>query len=61
MQSPARGSVLIVGTGAMACLFGARLSPHTDVTLLGTWPEGVAAARERGIRLEVDGEEIVAR
>ena len=61
VQSAARGSVLIVGTGAMACLFGARLSPHTDVTLLGTWPEGVAAARERGIRLEVDGEEKVAR
>ena len=25
--------LLIAGTGAMACLFGARLAPHTDVTL----------------------------
>jgi 2-dehydropantoate 2-reductase len=53
----AQVSVTIAGTGAMACLFGARLSSHADVTLLGTWPEGLAALQE-GIRLvEGDGSE----
>lgn len=45
-------SILIVGTGAMACLFGARLARISDVTLLGTWPEGIEALRRDGIRLE---------
>ncbi len=46
--------VVIIGTGAMACLFGARLAPLTHVTLIGTWAEGVQALRENGIRF-VDG------
>lgn len=50
-----RPAVLIVGTGAMACLFGARLAPHARVTMLGTWPEGLAALRADGIRLQVNG------
>ncbi len=50
--------VVIAGTGAMACLFGARLAPHADVTLLGTWPEGLAALRAHGVHLrEADGSE----
>jgi 2-dehydropantoate 2-reductase len=61
MVAVERPAILIVGSGAMACLFGARLSPHTDVTLLGTWPEGVAAVRDQGIQLETDGKETVAR
>ena len=44
--------ITILGTGAMACLFGARLAPAAEVTLVGTWPEGLAALRERGIILE---------
>jgi len=45
-------SVLIVGTGAMACLFAARLAASgVEVTLLGSWPEGVAAIRSDGVRL----------
>jgi 2-dehydropantoate 2-reductase len=47
--------ILIAGTGAMACLFGARLSPHAEVTLLGTWTEGLAALQHEGIRLEAGG------
>lgn len=47
--------VLIAGTGAMACLFGARLSPHAEVTLLGTWSEGLEALQHGGIRLEAGG------
>ncbi len=48
--------MLIVGTGAMACLFAARLSASgSDVTLLGTWREGIEALRQSGVTL-VDGE-----
>jgi 2-dehydropantoate 2-reductase len=50
-------SVLIAGSGAMACLFGARLSSVAGVTMLGTWPEGVAALQRSGIRLEAGGME----
>jgi 2-dehydropantoate 2-reductase len=52
MASP---SVLIAGSGAMACLFGARLSEHAEVTLLGTWPDGLAALQQDGVRLEAGG------
>jgi 2-dehydropantoate 2-reductase len=43
--------ILIVGTGAMGCLFAARLAPHAEVTLLGTWIEGVEALQKGGVRL----------
>lgn len=50
--------IVIAGTGAMACLFGARLAPFAKVVLLGTWPEGLDALRRNGIRLvEMDGTE----
>jgi 2-dehydropantoate 2-reductase len=42
----------LIGTGAMASLFGARLASIADVTLLGTWAEGLAAIQERGIVVE---------
>jgi 2-dehydropantoate 2-reductase len=54
--------VLVVGTGALACLFGARLarSGRARVTLAGTWPEGLHALRTVGIRLlEEDRDEAV--
>ncbi len=47
--------ILIVGSGAMACLYAARLAAHADVTVLGTWPEGLAALRKYGVRLVEDG------
>lgn len=50
-----RQPLLIAGTGAMACYFGARLAPYADVTLLGTWPEGLHAVRQEGIRVETNG------
>jgi 2-dehydropantoate 2-reductase len=52
-------SVLIAGTGALACLFAARLADTgVRVTLLGTWPEGQEALRSQGVRLvESDGSE----
>jgi 2-dehydropantoate 2-reductase len=49
--------VLIAGTGALACLFAARLSSAGNiVTMLGSWPEGLAALRQDGVRLlDLDG------
>jgi 2-dehydropantoate 2-reductase len=48
-------SILIVGTGAMAGLFGARLGPHAEVTLLGTWKAGLEALTRDGIHLQENG------
>lgn len=48
--------ITILGTGALACLFGARLAavaPHA-VTLVGTWPDSLAAIRRRGVVLQDD-------
>jgi 2-dehydropantoate 2-reductase len=49
--------LLIVGTGALACLFAARLaSSGVEVGMLGNWPEGVVALRQHGVRLlDLDG------
>jgi 2-dehydropantoate 2-reductase len=46
--------VLIFGTGAMACALGGALARRggTEVTLAGTWPEGLAALRGCGVRVE---------
>lgn len=44
--------ITILGTGATASLFGARLASHADVTLLGTWRESILAIRKDGIRCE---------
>jgi len=51
--------VLIVGTGAMACMFAARLAPHVQVTMLGTWEAGLNALQKHGVHLvEMDGSEV---
>jgi len=50
--------ILIVGTGAMASLFAARLAGVAEVTLLGTWDAGLDALEARGVRLvEIDATE----
>ncbi len=51
--------VVIAGTGAMACLFGARLSAAgVPVTLMGTWVDGLKALGRDGVRVvEPDGRE----
>lgn len=43
----------------MACLFASRLAEHGGkVTMLGSWPEGLAALQQYGIRrVESDGSE----
>jgi len=44
--------VLIVGTGALACLFAARLAAAGNhVRMLGTWPEGLTALTKLGVTL----------
>ena len=48
-------NISIVGTGAMASLFGARLSRAASVTLMGTWTEAVQAIRRDGIDVEGEG------
>ncbi len=49
-------SILIVGSGALATLFAARLSvAGLDVMMLGTWLEGLAALRSGGARLDGEG------
>ncbi|HJL70947.1 MAG TPA: 2-dehydropantoate 2-reductase N-terminal domain-containing protein, partial [Anaerolineales bacterium] len=53
--------VAIIGTGALACLFGARLAAHAQVCLLGSWPQGIAAINKRGICVETDGAVETAR
>jgi 2-dehydropantoate 2-reductase len=46
-------SLLILGTGALATFFAARLSASgVDVTLLGTWTEGVDALNAYGAELD---------
>src|SRR5690349_12078297 len=61
-----REPVLILGTGALAILFAARLSSKgTPVTLLGTWKDGLAALQRDGARLIIengdrDGSELAA-
>ncbi|HSD28516.1 MAG TPA: ketopantoate reductase family protein [Vicinamibacteria bacterium] len=50
--SPPR--VLILGTGAMATTLGAYLARGEDaeVTLAGTWVDGIEAIRRHGVRVE---------
>ncbi len=48
--------IAIMGTGAMACLFGARLAPHADVILIGTWAQQIETLNRGGLRIhEPDG------
>lgn len=48
--------VAVLGTGALGLVFAARLASHGEITVLGTWAEGIAAIRERGIRvMDADG------
>jgi 2-dehydropantoate 2-reductase len=44
--------ITILGTGAMATLFAARLGPVTPVTLLGTWADAIDKINRDGINVE---------
>jgi 2-dehydropantoate 2-reductase len=48
-----KADLLIVGSGALATLFAARLSAAgVDVAVLGSWQEGLTALRRSGARLD---------
>jgi 2-dehydropantoate 2-reductase len=50
-------TILIVGTGALASLFAARLAQvGCSVTMLGTWKDGLTAIRENGIHFHDSNE-----
>ncbi len=63
MSPAAPPRVLILGTGAMASLVGARLARagQAHVTLAGTWTEAIEAIHARGVTVEEDGATWVAR
>lgn len=45
--------ILILGSGAMACLFAAKLSQaRFSIQMLGRWEEGLKAIAEKGVLLE---------
>jgi 2-dehydropantoate 2-reductase len=49
--------MLIIGSGALACLFAARLSRcGQPVTLTGTWEAGLTAIRNHGVGLVEEGQ-----
>jgi 2-dehydropantoate 2-reductase len=49
-------NVLIVGSGALACLFASRLTRGgMSVTLTGTWEPGLSAIRQKGVGLTEGG------
>lgn len=50
--------ILIVGSGALAAYFGARLAASgKSIIMLGTWKAGIQALKKDGIRLFSNGEE----
>jgi ketopantoate reductase len=55
-----KANLLIVCSGALATLFAARLlAAGVNVTMLGSWHEGLAALRKSGARLNDRGGQIV--
>jgi 2-dehydropantoate 2-reductase len=45
-----------MGTGALACVYAARLAGHAEVCMYGSWRAGVAAIRADGVHVvEPDG------
>lgn len=48
--------IAVIGTGALASIYAARLAGHADVCMFGSWPDGIAAIREHGVHVvEPDG------
>ena len=55
MQFDPENAILVMGTGALACLFAARLSATgVSVWMYGAWAEGLQALEEAGVRLVDD-------
>ncbi len=47
--------ITLLGTGAMATLFAARLGRCAPVMMLGSWGEAIAAINQNGVRVESGG------
>ena len=48
--------IAVIGTGALGCVYAARLAGHAQVSMLGTWAQGVEAIQAGGITVvEGDG------
>ena len=46
--------ISIIGTGAMATLFAARLTDVADVAMIGSWAEAIEAICQNGITIDGD-------
>ncbi len=46
--------ISIIGTGAMATLFAARLSSVAEVSMIGSWSEAIETIRREGITIDGD-------
>lgn len=53
--------ITIVGVGAMASLFAARLGQHVPIRMLGSWADAISAINADGITLETAAGEKVVR
>jgi 2-dehydropantoate 2-reductase len=53
--------ITLLGTGALAGLFGTLLAPHADIRLLGSWQPAIQAIQRNGLRLERPEGALVAR
>lgn len=52
----------VLGSGALGCVYAARLAGQAEVWMLGTWAEGIAAVQRDGIRVtDPDGNTWQAR
>ncbi len=51
--------IAVLGTGALGCVFAARLAAAAEVWMLGTWAEGVAAVQSRGVLVHEPGGTLV--
>ena len=50
--------IVICGTGALACRFGAALAAHNEITLVGTWQAQIDALNDGPLRVTgTDGRE----
>ncbi|HSD83274.1 MAG TPA: ketopantoate reductase family protein [Anaerolineae bacterium] len=46
--------ISIIGTGAMATLFAARLADVADVAMIGSWAEAIETIKQQGIVIDGD-------
>ncbi len=52
-------NIVVVGSGALATLYAIRFSDYFNVTMLGSWQEGINALNEKAVLVESDNEVIV--